>query len=80
MNIFGKTLPVLADFAIMDSFYAHGDRREMADFLDNQKQTARKIWLVHGTIDRMESYKDYLHSRGFKNIEIPELGQEITIS
>ncbi|MBU6340744.1 MAG: MBL fold metallo-hydrolase [Bacteroidetes bacterium] len=80
VHVFGDNLQVLADVAIMDSFSAHGDRVEMYDFLANQKDTAQKIFLVHGTIDRQESWRDYLLEKGFKSVEIPSLGQEFELS
>ena len=60
----------------MDSFSAHGDRVEMLDFLKNQKNSCRKIWLVHGTLDRQEKWRDYLLANGFQSVGIPELGEE----
>lgn len=76
MHIMGQFKQVLADVEIMDSFSAHGDRVEMLDFLKNQKNSCRKIWLVHGTIDRQEKWRDYLMSNGFSNVAIPSLGEE----
>lgn len=79
MHVMGQFRQVLADIEVMDSFSAHGDRREMLDFLQNQKASARKTWLVHGTIDRQEKWRDYLMADGFKGVEIPELGQEFEL-
>lgn len=63
----------------MDSFSAHGDRKEMLDFLQNQKGSVKKIWLTHGTIDRQEKWRDYLMENGFENVGIPGLGEEETL-
>ncbi len=79
MNIMGQFKQVLADVEIMDSFSAHGDRREMLDFLGNQHGSCKKIWLVHGTLDRQEPWRDFLRDNGFKDVEIPELGQEFML-
>ena len=76
LNVFGKNLQVLADVVIMDSFSAHGDRGEMLATIANQKQSLKKLWLVHGTIDRQEKWRDYLKSNGFGEIGIPSLGEE----
>ena len=76
LRVFGKNLQVLADVEIMDSFSAHGDRVEMLDFIRNQQQSLKKMWLVHGTIDRQEKWRDYLNANGFGNVAIPELGEE----
>lgn len=80
VHIFGENLQVLADVVIMDSFSAHGDRVEMFDFLSNQRATAQKIFLVHGTLDRQEKWRDYLLEKGFKAVDIPSLGDEMSIS
>lgn len=76
INLFGKRLPVHAKIYVMDSFSAHADRKEMLDFMQNQKKHLRKLFLVHGTLDRQELFKEYLEENGFDNIEIPELGSE----
>jgi metallo-beta-lactamase family protein len=60
----------------MDSFSAHGDRVEMLDMIANQKQSVKKLWLVHGTLDRQEKWREYLIEKGFKTVGIPALGEE----
>lgn len=76
LRVFGENKQVLAKVEIMDSFSAHGDRSEMSDFLKNQRDSCRKIWLVHGTLDRQQKWRERLLTDGFKDVEIPELGQE----
>lgn len=76
LRVFGQNKQVLAKVEIMDSFSAHGDRTEMSDFLKNQRDTCRKIWLVHGTLDRQQKWRERLLTDGFRDVEIPELGQE----
>jgi metallo-beta-lactamase family protein len=80
LHIMGQNRQVVADVEIMDSFSAHGDRVEMSDYLSNQVNSVRKIFLVHGTIDRQEKWRDYLMDKGFKDIEIPNLGDEVELS
>lgn len=76
LYIFGHNKQVLANVEVMDSFSAHGDRQEMLDFLANQKQSCQKIWLVHGTLDVQENWRNLLNENGFRNVGIPELGDE----
>ena len=76
LYVLGQHKQVLADVAVMDSFSAHGDRVEMLDMIRNQTDTMQKIWLVHGTLDRQEKWRDYLLEHGFKAVGIPELGEE----
>ena len=80
IKLFGEWKMVKADIEIMDSFSAHADRKEIVDFLTNQKKNLKKIYLVHGELDRQEDLKAYLKENGFnQEIEIPKLGQEFDI-
>lgn len=76
LRIFGEWKPVKAKVVVMDSFSAHADRMELLDFVRPQKGSLRKLFLVHGTLDRQESFAGLLKSYGFQDIEIPKLGQE----
>jgi metallo-beta-lactamase family protein len=76
LHIMGQFKQVLADVVIMDSFSAHGDRSEMLEVLANQKKTLKKLWLVHGTLDRQEKWRETLLSNGFADVAIPQLGEE----
>jgi len=75
IKLFGDWKMVKADVKVMDSFSAHGDRNEMYDFISNQDDV-KNIFLVHGELDRQEKWKEFLHEKGFKHVEIPEEGQE----
>lgn len=79
IKLFGEFKPVKAEIEIMDSFSAHADRTEMLAFLKNQRATVRKLFLVHGTLDRQEKFRDLLAQNGFKSVEIPALGQSYTL-
>ena len=79
LRIFGETKIVKAEIELMDSFSAHADRDEMTDFLSNQKQKLRKLFLVHGEPDAQESFKKHLAENGLDNVEIPSLGAEFRI-
>lgn len=79
LRLFGEKKKVNCDVEIMDSFSAHADRSEIADFVRNQKKSIEKMFLVHGDIERQEALKSYLRERGFKRIEIPVLGQEFNL-
>jgi len=79
MTLHGQTKVVNAKIEVMDSFSAHGDRNEMTDFLMNQKDKAKKIFLVHGDEDAMIAFKAHLEGVGFSNIEMPNLGESVAI-
>ena len=77
--IMGQNKQVLADIEVMDSFSAHGDRTEMLDMIRNQRDTCRRVFLVHGTLDRQEKWREYLLANGFAAVEIPALGDEVEL-
>ncbi|MEL6720416.1 MAG: MBL fold metallo-hydrolase [Bacteroidota bacterium] len=78
IRLFGQEKVVNADIEIMDSFSAHADRTELADFVKVQKNL-RKLFLVHGTYDKQVTFRDYIEPMGFNKVEIPSLGQEFTL-
>ena len=79
LKLFGEWKPVLMDVEIMDSFSAHADRGEIYDFIKNQKKKVKKIFLVHGEIDRQKALVKYLGKKGFKSVEIPELAETVEL-
>ncbi len=79
IKLFGEVKIVRAEIEIMDSFSAHADRHEILDFIDNQKSGLKKLFLVHGELDRQKSFTSLLNKNGFPNVEIPKLGQEFEI-
>ena len=77
LKVNGDMLEVKAEIASMDSFSAHGDRKEMLDNIRNQMGTAKKTFLVHGEYDTQQEFAEYLGEAGFRKVSIPEEGQEI---
>lgn len=75
VSIHGSIYPVRADIRRIDSYSGHGDYKEMADFLSCQDpEQIRQSFLVHGEYESAKKYKEYLETKGFKNIHIPERG------
>jgi metallo-beta-lactamase family protein len=79
IKLFGEFKMVNASVEVMDSFSAHADRGEIMDFIANQKDTVKQIFLVHGTYDRQEPLRQLMLSKGFKNVAIPTLGEEVLL-
>jgi len=79
IKLFGQTKAVRAKIETMDSFSAHGDRKEMLAFLQNQKNSAKRIFLVHGDYKVQQSYADLLLKDGFAQVDIPTLGEEVKL-
>lgn len=79
IKLFGEWLEVRAEVKVMDSFSAHADQKEMLDFITNQKDSVKNLFLVHGEPDVQKTFAGYLSDNGFNNIEIPEKGSEYSV-
>lgn len=80
VSIHGVIRKVRAGIYKLESYSGHGDYNEMADFLSCQdKSKLRKIFLVHGEYETQLKYKEFLESKGFNNIIIPEKNGEFRV-
>lgn len=80
IKLFGDVKKVRANIETMDSFSAHGDQKEMAEFLDNQKGSNQQLFLVHGEIGSQRVFRKFLLDKGHKNVSIPAKGEEYELS
>lgn len=72
--IYGKEYKVKARVELMNSYSAHADYNEMLSYLDCQdKKLIKKCFLVHGDYEVQQDWREKLLSKGFTNIEIPEM-------
>jgi metallo-beta-lactamase family protein len=76
--IFGQTHEVNAEIAELRSMSAHGDYEDLCQFLSCQEPRAvKKLFLVHGEPEVQQDFKQRLIRKGFTDVEIPEMHQEI---
>ena len=80
VKIFGEEHVVKARVRILNSFSAHADSGELLDYLKKfDREKLKKIFLVHGESLQQSNLHTILNSNGFKNIIIPERGNEFEI-
>lgn len=80
VHIFGESFDVKARVAVMDSFSAHADYREMLEYLACQDATQVKtLFLVHGDYDVQQVFRDKLLAAGFPDVQIPDLYSSVTL-
>lgn len=78
VKIFGKTFVVKAEIDEITSLSAHGDYDDMSQWLACQDpRDVKKLFLVHGEYDVQVKFRERLLKKGFIDIEIPNLHQEI---
>lgn len=80
IKLFGEIKKVKAKVEVMDSFSAHADRLELMDYLKNQRDNLKKLFLVHGEYKNQKPFAASLEKIGFKNIEIPALSETFDLS
>ena len=70
-----------AQVEVMDSFSAHGDQKEMSDFLDNlDRSRLKQLFLVHGDYNEGQlPFKAVLEKNRFQKVTIPMKGDVVTI-
>lgn len=78
LMVFNEYNEVKADVEVMDSFSAHGDQKEMHDFIRNQTKL-QKLFLVHGEYDTQQAWRSYLRHSGFDDILIPAQGESVRL-
>ncbi|MBK7093834.1 MAG: MBL fold metallo-hydrolase [Saprospiraceae bacterium] len=79
IKLFGEVKKIKAEIVTMESFSGHGDKNEMLDFIINQKDSARRTFIVHGDYEVQLDFKKLLEDNGFSNIYIPDFNEEVTI-
>jgi metallo-beta-lactamase family protein len=60
---------------------AHGDYEDLSQFLSCQDpKLVKKLFLVHGEFDVQNDFKERLLRKGFTDIQVPELHQEVGLN
>lgn len=78
VNIFGDAYKVKASVYVMDAFSGHADRSDLLDYI-GRVDGLKKIFLVHGEETQLDSFKGSLEQNGYKNIYIPNHGEEVEV-
>jgi metallo-beta-lactamase family protein len=78
IKIFGKTFMVRANIDEITSLSAHGDYDDMCQWLAAQDpRDIKKLFLVHGEYEVQQIFRSRLIKKGFADVQIPDLHQEI---
>lgn len=78
VGIFGRRFKVRAQIAEITSLSAHGDYEDLCQWLACQRPAdVKKLFLVHGEYEVQERFKDRLLRKGFDDVHIPALHEEV---
>jgi metallo-beta-lactamase family protein len=78
IRMMGEILAVKAEVGTVGSFSAHGDRDELAGWLEAFRERPRKVFLVHGETDVLKNFSAFLEGKGFRTA-IPRRGEPVKL-
>ena len=80
VRIYGETHKVKAEVGVMKSMSAHGDYDDLCQFLAcQQADKIKTLFIVHGEYDVQQEFRERLLHKGFKNVQIPALHEEVKL-
>jgi metallo-beta-lactamase family protein len=80
IKLYGVIHEVNAEVSVIRSMSAHGDYEDLIKFLSCQDAAkVEQLFLVHGEYEVQQAFLPRLQNKGFKNITIPSLHQEIEL-
>jgi len=80
INLFNHEYTVNAKISSISSFSAHADQAEMLKFLKSQdKFKLNSLFLVHGTKNVKEEWKQKLIQEGYRGVIIPKVKEEFLL-
>jgi metallo-beta-lactamase family protein len=78
VNIYGVPHEVHAEIGGIRSMSAHGDYEDLSQYLACQDPNkVKQLFIVHGEYNVQEDFKERLLRKGFPDVMVPELHQEI---
>jgi metallo-beta-lactamase family protein len=81
VHIFGVLHEVHAEVGSIRSMSAHGDYKDLLQFLSCQDaKKVKTVFIVHGEYDVQQAFRTRLLEKGFADVEIPELHFEKPLS
>ncbi len=79
VRILGKEYAVKAQIVTINGFSAHADRSELLDWTGHFTKKAAHTYIVHGEESSSFALAGGLKGQGYKDVNVPELGQTFTI-
>ena len=80
VRVFGEMHRVRCEVAKVNGLSAHADRGGIADYLKSLGGNPRRVFLVHGDLERCEALRLFLATRGVHGAEVPEHRQKVDLA
>lgn len=75
VRIFGEEYTLRAQVATINGLSAHADRSELLEWAAHFKKRPQHTYIVHGEADASHALADGLRNQGYKDVNVPQLGQ-----
>jgi metallo-beta-lactamase family protein len=75
--ILGGVHKVRAKIEMIDSFSGHADHSELIDYFERTTGPKRRVWLVHGEVDKSSALREALQQRHPHPVEVGVLGETV---
>ena len=79
LKIYGKYYPVLAKIMEIQSLSAHGDQKDLLNWLSDLEHKPQKVFLVHGENEPADELRIKIQEKYGFDCTIPLMGQEFEI-
>lgn len=72
VSIFGLSVPVKCNVRHLNGLSAHGDKKEILDWLGNFKSPPKRTFIVHGEAESSYQFARSVRRMGWQNVIVPE--------
>ncbi|HJZ96421.1 MAG TPA: MBL fold metallo-hydrolase RNA specificity domain-containing protein, partial [Candidatus Solibacter sp.] len=79
VKIFGEPMRVRSEIASLDELSGHADQSELLTWIKPMVPTLRRVFLVHGEPQQMETLAKLLHSQYGLDVVCPSPGEEFQL-
>lgn len=79
VRIHGEEIAVNADIERIEGFSGHADQKGLVEWVENFTKKPKKIFLVHGEPDALDTLSKVIIEKTENEVVIPKLGQEFEL-
>lgn len=80
VRLYGEEYPLNAQVQTLNEYSAHADRNDLLDmFKGYNPGKVKQVFLVHGDLNQSQALAEEIAKLGYKNIHIPEAGENLAI-
>ena len=79
IKMYGKYYPVEANVILVEGLSAHGDQKDLLNWLSELEKTPQKVFLVHGENEAADELRHQIKEHYNFECMVPYFGQVVEI-